>query len=161
MAVGYFHYYCSRDYDLALEQFGRALENQPNNSELLQAIGYVQRRQGRWEEALINLRRAKELDPMTYGSVNGLVMTLFYMHRLEEAEHVIDGFLEWAPVFGECYGTGLEETRSALAAGRDLLLLFALDKPAKDRDAEKPAGLQFKSCRPRPFPRKSSAVKRP
>ena len=97
VAMGYFHYYCSRDYDLALEQFGKALENQPNNSELLKAIGYVQRRQGRWEEALINLRRAHELDPMTYGSVDGLARTLFYMHRLDEGERVIDGFLKYTP----------------------------------------------------------------
>ena len=33
-----------------------------------------------------------------------------------------DEFLEWAPVFGECYGTGLEVTRAVLAGGRDLLL---------------------------------------
>lgn len=31
-------------------------------------------------------------------------------------------FLEWAPVFGNLYGTGLEVTRRVLAAGRDLLL---------------------------------------
>ena len=31
-------------------------------------------------------------------------------------------FLEWADVFGECYGTGLTETRSVLDSGRDLLL---------------------------------------
>jgi serine/threonine-protein kinase len=97
LKAGYFHYYCSRDYDLALELFGKALENQPNNSELLQAIGYVQRRQGRWEESLINLRRAHELDPMTYGSVEGLAMTLFYMHRLDEVERLIDGFLMYTP----------------------------------------------------------------
>jgi guanylate kinase len=31
-------------------------------------------------------------------------------------------FLEWAEVYGELYGTGLEATRRALAEGRDLLL---------------------------------------
>ena len=31
-------------------------------------------------------------------------------------------FLEWAEVFGNLYGTGLEATRTALADGRDLLL---------------------------------------
>lgn len=36
---------------------------------------------------------------------------------------VEDGaMLEWAKVFGNLYGTGLEETRRALAEGRDLLL---------------------------------------
>ena len=33
-----------------------------------------------------------------------------------------DEFLEWAAVFGERYGTGLERTRQALAAGSDVLL---------------------------------------
>jgi guanylate kinase len=36
---------------------------------------------------------------------------------------VEDGaLLEWAKVFGNLYGTGLEETRRALAEGRDLML---------------------------------------
>lgn len=37
--------------------------------------------------------------------------------RVREGE-----FLEWAPVFSRRYGTGREETLSALATGRDLLL---------------------------------------
>ena len=35
-----------------------------------------------------------------------------------------DGFLEWADVFGNLYGTGREETESLLAAGLDVVLVL-------------------------------------
>ena len=35
-----------------------------------------------------------------------------------------DGFLEWADVFGNLYGTGREETESLLAAGLDVVLVI-------------------------------------
>jgi TolB-like protein/Flp pilus assembly protein TadD/predicted Ser/Thr protein kinase len=90
LAMGYFHYYFSRNYDRALEQFEKAKTGQPNNSELMEAIGYVQRRQGRWEEALANLQRAFRIDPMNLGIASGLTRTLFYMRRFEEAKELID-----------------------------------------------------------------------
>ena len=47
-------------------------------------------------------------------------------HFVDDAEfdrmRARDELLEWANVFGKRYGTGREATRSALAAGRDLLL---------------------------------------
>lgn len=61
----------------------------------------------------------------------------------------------------DAYPCDAEEQKKMTGAGRDLLLLFALDESAEGRDVEKPAGLQFKSCGPRPFPLKSSVVKRP
>ncbi len=94
LAMGYFHYYFSLDYVLALEQFEKAKQGQPNNSELLEAIGYVQRRQGRWEEALTNLKKAHRLDPMNLGLISSLTRTLFYMHRLNEAKQLIDREIE-------------------------------------------------------------------
>jgi non-specific serine/threonine protein kinase len=89
LAMGYFHYYLSRDYVRALEQFEKARKGQPNNSELLEAIGYVQRRQGRWNEALENQQKAYQLDPMNTGIVTELLMTLYYMHRLDDARRII------------------------------------------------------------------------
>ena len=52
MAQGYYHYWGRLDYDAALKEFEAALRLQPSNAELLQAIGYVERRRGRWEESL-------------------------------------------------------------------------------------------------------------
>ncbi len=35
-----------------------------------------------------------------------------------------DGFLEWADVFGNLYGTGRQETEALLAAGLDVVLVI-------------------------------------
>jgi guanylate kinase len=48
-------------------------------------------------------------------------------------------FLEWASVFGNLYGTGLEATRSALAEGRDLLLDIDVQGARQVRDGPVPA----------------------
>lgn len=124
LAKGYVYYYCDNDYTNALKQFSKALESQPNNSELLAAIAYVQRRQGKWEEALQRLREVNRLDPRSFQTVDVLARTLFYMHRLDEAKQLIDESLEWAPnnerahtwkLFLEFFtGASTTETRAAL-----------------------------------------------
>ncbi len=63
LALGHYYYHGHLDYDRALEQFAIARKSQPNNSELLSYIGFVQRRQGKFEQALTNLKKASVLDP--------------------------------------------------------------------------------------------------
>jgi serine/threonine-protein kinase len=46
LALGYYHYWGRMDYERALQEFAIAQKSQPNNSDLLAGIGYVQRRQG-------------------------------------------------------------------------------------------------------------------
>jgi TolB-like protein/predicted Ser/Thr protein kinase len=97
LARGYFDYYFGYDYDRALENFEKALQDQPNNSELLAAIGFVQRRQGRWDEAAASLSRAAMLDPFSASKASELVLTYYRMHRLEETGQVVDRALKLIP----------------------------------------------------------------
>jgi serine/threonine protein kinase len=97
IAMGYYHYYASRDYKRALEEFGIAEKMQPNNADVLEAMGYVQRRQGKWEESVKNIERAVELDPKTTDRIGNLVQTLIYMRRWDEAESYIAHGLETDP----------------------------------------------------------------
>ncbi|UCE48490.1 MAG: hypothetical protein JSW47_23220, partial [Phycisphaerales bacterium] len=46
------HYYNHLDFERALEHFAIAQKSLPNNSEILSLIGYAQRRQGKFEQAL-------------------------------------------------------------------------------------------------------------
>jgi non-specific serine/threonine protein kinase len=90
MVKGYFHYYGFRDYENALNEFEIALENQPNNCDLLSATGLVMRRQGRWDEALEYLRRSSDLDPLSFGKAGEAALTALRLRLPEIAEHYIE-----------------------------------------------------------------------
>jgi len=47
LAMGFYHYWGHRDYDRALKEFAFTERMQPNNADVVEAIGLVQRRQGR------------------------------------------------------------------------------------------------------------------
>jgi len=51
------------EYDGALAELEIARRSLPNNPRIFSVTGYIQRRQGRWEEAIRSLERAIELDP--------------------------------------------------------------------------------------------------
>ena len=51
------------DYDGALAELEIARRSLPNDPRIFSVTGYIQRRQGRWEEAIRSLERAIELDP--------------------------------------------------------------------------------------------------
>jgi TolB-like protein/class 3 adenylate cyclase len=57
------HLYAKLDYDAARREIEFARQRLPNNSEIFEWSGYIDRRQGRWEESTRNLERALELDP--------------------------------------------------------------------------------------------------
>jgi serine/threonine-protein kinase len=96
-AQGYFHYYGSRDYERALNHFEQALKLQPNSSDILAAIGYVMRRQGRWSEAVANQEAALSLDPRSVTNASGLGLTYFIMHDMVRCQEVFDRALLLAP----------------------------------------------------------------
>ncbi len=63
IARGYYYYWGLVDYRRALEEFEAARRQQPSNSELLSAIGYVERRRGQWDSALARFQEAVRYDP--------------------------------------------------------------------------------------------------
>ena len=65
LAMGYYHYWGHRDYDRALAEFAITARSQPNNADVIEAVGYVQRRQAKWQDALASLKRGAELDPLS------------------------------------------------------------------------------------------------
>ena len=65
-AQGYYNYYGSRNYEEALRYFMLALQLEPNNSDVIASIGYVKRRQGKFQESLDLLTRSCDLDPKSW-----------------------------------------------------------------------------------------------
>ncbi len=103
MALGHYYYHGHLDYDCALEQFAIVRKSQPNNSEMLAWIGYVQRRQGKFEEALANIKRACELDPRSGRLAEEAGVTLMTLRRYSEAERYYSRAISLAPDLQESY----------------------------------------------------------
>lgn len=97
IAKGYFYYWGELDYEGALREFEAALRQQPSNAELLQAIGYVERRQGRWEESTAHFVEGLRYDPRS-GVRNFEVGDNYQMMRMyPEAEHYLDRAIVLSP----------------------------------------------------------------
>ncbi len=74
------------------------MEGLPNDAQAWANIGYIHRRMGHWDEALVAFEKAKELDPR---NVDLLVVlgaaTYAVMHRYGEAVRAMDRALSLAP----------------------------------------------------------------
>jgi len=103
MAMGFYHYYGFRDYDRALEQFALARRTQPRNPDLLRAIGLVERRRGRWAEAVAAMKEGLALDPRSQLRAMDIGDTYFSMRMYPEAERYIDRAIALAPDWGMPY----------------------------------------------------------
>jgi len=67
LTLGLFFYRGNRQYGIALTEFNRTLELQPNNALARLYSGWIYRRRGEWERSLADLQRAQELDPRDAG----------------------------------------------------------------------------------------------
>ena len=86
IALGYVHYYGSRDYGRALQEFSAALVARPNAPEVHAAIANIARRQGSWEQSLTSRIRAIELDPQNRPEIVEQGITFLLLRRFDEAE---------------------------------------------------------------------------
>ena len=57
----------------------------PNNARIFQFLGLIDRRQGRWDEAVRNLERALDLDPRNQNILTDLASTYWALRRNGEA----------------------------------------------------------------------------
>ena len=74
------------DYDGALAELETAARSVPNNPQIFELKGYVQRRQGKHQEALQNLERAADLDPRNVVTLQQIAVSYSHLRRYAEAE---------------------------------------------------------------------------
>jgi len=104
LALGYYRYYGQRDYTGALAEFQQAERGLPNNIDVIEAIALVQRRLGRWEEAIGGFRRVVELDPRSKNAYEKLAATYWCLRRFPEALATADRALAWEPANRDALG---------------------------------------------------------
>jgi len=81
------------DYDGALAELEAAVQSLPNDPRIFELEGYIQRRQGRWEEAIRNLERAADLDPRNVFTLEQLALSYQLLRRYAETESLLDRVL--------------------------------------------------------------------
>src|SRR4029077_13648367 len=69
----------------------------PNDPQLFELKGYIQRRQGRWEESTQNLESAVDLDPRNLSTLQQIEISYEVLRRYAEAESVLDRVLVIKP----------------------------------------------------------------
>jgi eukaryotic-like serine/threonine-protein kinase len=97
VAQGYYRYYARGDFAGALADLSSADRLMPNSSEILYAIALLERRVGRWDDAVTHLQRAVELDPRNALIWYNLGETLSLMRRFGEAQSALSRALELSP----------------------------------------------------------------
>jgi TolB-like protein/class 3 adenylate cyclase len=85
------------DYDGALAELEFAYQTLPNNPRVFALKGYIQRRQGRWEESTRNLERAIELDPRNFFTLQQIAISYGILRRYAEETSVLQRALAVEP----------------------------------------------------------------
>jgi serine/threonine protein kinase/tetratricopeptide (TPR) repeat protein len=85
------------DYEGALAELAAASQTLPNSSRLFALKGYVERRQGHWEESTRNLERAIDLDPRDFFTLQQIAISYGVLRRYADEKSVLDRALSIAP----------------------------------------------------------------
>lgn len=104
LALGFLYYYGSRDYERALEHFYAVLKRRPGDFDANSGIGFIKRRQGKWEEALDIFKITHAINPRSYmTNFDNLGITYTYLGRYDEAERYFDRALSLVPNMPSVY----------------------------------------------------------
>jgi eukaryotic-like serine/threonine-protein kinase len=123
-AKGFYRYWGFLDYEGAIREFEAALRLQPSNSDLLQAIGYVERRRGRWEKSLERFVEALRYDPQSGQRTFDVGDNYLSLHMFPEADHYLERAIALSPDWSNpyIYRAWLQVVwRGDLARGRELM----------------------------------------
>src|SRR5215475_9786546 len=120
LAMGFYYYYCERDYQGALKEFAIAKLSLPNSPEVYMAIGAIERRQGKWEESTANLEKAASLSPKDAWVLQNLADNYYANKNFETAEKIFDRAIEAAP---QSFGPRAEKANLAVAWKGDLSVM--------------------------------------
>ncbi|MEN8144526.1 MAG: winged helix-turn-helix domain-containing protein [Gemmatimonadota bacterium] len=103
LARGYLHWQGYQDYDRALLELRRADSLDPDNPEILSAIGSVLQQKGEWPDARIYFEQTLHLDPRAYDAARSLAAGYAQIGDYEKADRFLRRAISIEPQFGPLY----------------------------------------------------------
>jgi len=95
--LGDYYYYGYRDYIRATEQYLRLAQMRPNDPVVYFSLGLIQRRQGRWGDAIPNLLKGLKLDPINESYFREVAWSLVAVRRYGQAQTLIQAYMVTHP----------------------------------------------------------------
>jgi len=95
-ALGWVRFYYHRDWARAEQSLRRAIALDPGSARFRQRLAFLWAAQGRSAEAIVESRRAAEMDP-SFVATNDLGMILYFARRFEEAARQARKVIEMDP----------------------------------------------------------------
>ena len=92
-----YYYRCYRDYERARNELELARRSLQNNPKVFELSGYIDRRQGRWDESAHNLEKALELDPRNFFILQQISLSYHYLRRYDAMAAALDRALALVP----------------------------------------------------------------
>jgi tetratricopeptide (TPR) repeat protein len=84
-AKAFYHYVFLKDYDTALRYFEQAARLLPSDSRIPEALAFVERRRGRWEQSEAYFNRAERLDPRNLRIIGQHAVSYKALRRFPDA----------------------------------------------------------------------------
>jgi serine/threonine-protein kinase len=92
-----FFYRCYLDYEKARAELAIARRALPNNSEIFELTGYIDRRQGLWNESARSLQRALALDPRNFFILQQIALSYQESRQFRAMAAALDRALALTP----------------------------------------------------------------
>jgi DNA-binding winged helix-turn-helix (wHTH) protein/tetratricopeptide (TPR) repeat protein len=133
--LGYVRLICDWDWSSAEREFSLALEINPHSAEACQLYSYYLKLTNRFDEAILEIRRAREIDPTSLRINTSVGATFYFARQYDEAIREIEKALELDPDYGPAHfflGLAYEQEKDferALAAYRRANDLFGKTHP--------------------------------
>ena len=97
LALAQHLYWAYGDYDRAQTELVAARRTLPNESRIPLLAGYIDRRQGRWEKSLEEMKHVLELDPRNFSVLQQISLTYEALRRYKEMAETLDRALTITP----------------------------------------------------------------
>jgi TolB-like protein len=133
LAKGYYQYYCDRDYDSAIASFDKARQLSPNNSDILQGLGFIWRRKSEWQLSLKYFQEAIDLDPRNIQLLSGQADLYWGLRQYSAALKGYDRILEISPDNAAALASkaGIYQSKGDLPAAATLIPRIHLDSSSE------------------------------